>query len=54
MTELMERDYTQAGPAVGQRFPDVALPDQSGALVDLHQARGNRKALVVFHRSARW
>lgn len=41
-------------PKVGERFPDVTLPDQSGRPVDLHEARGARKALVVFYRSARW
>ena len=47
-------DYSQRGPAVGERFPDVSLPDQTGALVDLHPARRGRQALVVFYRSARW
>jgi hypothetical protein len=42
------------GPAIGTRFPDVRLPDQHGTLVDLHAARGARRALVVFYRSARW
>ena len=41
-------------PKVGDRFPDVALPDQNGHPVDLHAARGARNALVVFYRSARW
>ena len=49
-----ERDYTRAGPLLGTVFPDVLLPDQSGAMVDLHCARAGRLALVVFHRSARW
>jgi len=47
-------DFTDIGPRVGERFPDVALPDQRGELVDLHAARGERRALVVFYRSARW
>ena len=47
-------DYGERGPKVGDRFPDVRLPDQSGAVVDLHSARGGRRAVVVFHRSARW
>ncbi len=41
-------------PQVGERFPDIRLPDQNGSTVDLHAARGARKALVVFYRSARW
>jgi peroxiredoxin len=47
-------DVDRIGPPVGARFPDVRLPDQSGALVDLHAARAGRRALVVFHRSALW
>ena len=47
-------DFTTIGPAVGERFPDVRLPDQTGQIVDLHAARAGRRALVVFHRSARW
>jgi peroxiredoxin len=47
-------DFTTIGPAVGERFPDVVLPDQHGQRVDLHQARNGRRALVVFHRSAGW
>jgi hypothetical protein len=47
-------DFSQIGPAVGERFPDVILPDQNGTTVSLHQARGGRRALVVFHRSAGW
>jgi peroxiredoxin len=47
-------DFRQIGPAVGDHFPEVILPDQHGNLVDLHQARGNNRALVVFHRSAAW
>lgn len=49
-----ERDYTLAGPQVGEPFPDVVLPDQTGRSVDLHRARAGRRALIVFHRSARW
>lgn len=47
-------DFTAVGPAVGERFPDIRLPDQSGATVDLHAARAGRRALVVFYRSADW
>jgi peroxiredoxin len=51
---MPERDYTQVGPPLGEPFPDVVLPDQTGRNVDLHRERRGRKALVVFHRSARW
>jgi len=51
---LPPRDFRTIGPKEGERFPDVRLPDQAGALVDLHAARAGRAALVVFHRSAEW
>ena len=47
-------DFSHIGPAVGARFPDVVLPDQHGHTLSLHEARGSRRALVVFHRSAAW
>jgi peroxiredoxin len=52
MTETV--DYRGIGPKVGERFPDVRLPDQSGRVLDLHAARGGRRAAVLFYRSARW
>jgi len=51
---LPPRDFTTIGPKLGERFPDVRLPDQTGQVVDLHAARGRQRALVVFHRSAEW
>lgn len=42
------------GPTIGERFPDVVLPDQQNVPIDLHRARDGRQALVVFYRSARW
>ncbi|MFN0071739.1 MAG: hypothetical protein ACKVVP_09665 [Chloroflexota bacterium] len=54
MTDITARDYTLAGPRVGERFPDVILPDQSGTPVNLHAARRGKRAMIVFHRSARW
>ncbi|MBV8715114.1 MAG: hypothetical protein JO020_25115 [Chloroflexi bacterium] len=52
--QLPSVDFSRIGPAVGARFPDVRLPDQTGRLVDLHTERGARRALVVVYRSARW
>ncbi len=49
-----DSDEFPTGPDVGERLPDITLPDQSGANVNLEQARGNRRALVLFHRSVRW
>jgi hypothetical protein len=54
MMDQVDRDYVQAGPQEGERFPEVVLPDQTGQPVDLHQRRGGRRAIVVFHRSAKW
>jgi len=51
---LPPRDFTRIGPAAGQRFPDIDLPDQTGQAIDLHGARAGRRALVVFYRSADW
>jgi peroxiredoxin len=47
-------DFERVGPTVGEWFPDIELPDQSGNMVNLHEHRGNRRGLVVFHRSASW
>ncbi len=51
---IPEVDAENLGPVVGQRFPDVVLPSQTGSALDLHEHRNGRKALVVFHRSADW
>jgi peroxiredoxin len=48
------RDFDGIGPVEGGRFPDLRLPDQTGTMIDLHNARGGRPALVVFYRSAEW
>lgn len=52
--QLPPVDFRNVGPAVGQRFPDVRLPNQHGDVVDIHESRGHRRALVVFYRSASW
>jgi peroxiredoxin len=51
---MPELDFSTIGPAVGERFPDIRLPDQHGQIVDLHAARAGRRALVVVYRSAQW
>ena len=43
-----------SGPEIGERLPAIELTDQNGSLVNLEQARGNKRALVLFHRSVRW
>ena len=40
------------GPGIGSALPAVCLPNQQGQLVDIRQQCGNRRAIVVFHRSA--
>ncbi len=42
------------GPEVGELLPDFTLLDQHGAPVNFAGARDRKRALVVFHRSARW
>ena len=53
-TALVPVDYDGVGPTVGERFPDIRLPDQTGEIVDLHARRNGRKAIVIVHRSADW
>lgn len=47
-------EFVRIGPAVGEPFPNISLPDQHGRTVDLHAARAGRPAMVVFYRSAGW
>ena len=51
---LPPRDFRTIGPNEGERLPEIRLPDQTGAVVDLHATRAGRRAVVVFHRSAEW
>jgi hypothetical protein len=43
-----------SGPGIGERLPDISLQDQHGNRVDIEAVRGNRRALVMFHRSLQW
>ena len=52
--DINPEEHRRRGPETGRRFPDVRLADQTGAIVDLHEAHAGRPALVVFYRSARW
>ena len=47
-------DHFPTGPEVGELLPDFTLTDQHGTAVNFHESRGSRRALVLFHRSARW
>lgn len=51
---MPDTDDFPTGPAVGTRFPDFTLRNQHNELVHLEVARADRKALLVFQRSARW
>ncbi|MND09332.1 hypothetical protein D3C83_325700 [compost metagenome] len=42
------------GPDVGAPVPDFTLPDQHGRPVTFSEASAGHRALLVFHRSARW
>jgi len=53
-SSLPSLDFERIGPGLESRFPDIRLPYQTGRIVDLHTVRGDRPALVVFYRSARW
>lgn len=51
---MPEPEDFPTGPAVGEVFPDFTLHNQHNEAVNLNDARGGQKALVVFQRSARW
>jgi hypothetical protein len=38
----------------GQPMPDFTLPDHTGRLLNFHQIRDGRRALVHFFRSTVW
>ena len=46
-TPLPVIDFDGIGPRVGERFPDVVLPDQHGERINLHAARAGRRALLT-------
>jgi cytochrome oxidase Cu insertion factor (SCO1/SenC/PrrC family) len=47
-------DVARLGPQVGERVPDFALRDQSGAARTLQSVMGARGLMLVFIRSADW
>ena len=49
-----ETEGFPTGPDIGERLPDITLPDQLGRSTNIEQARGNRRALIIFHRSLDW
>ena len=52
--KLRAVNFDEIGPQVGQRFPDVYLQDQHGNVIDLHDDRAGRRAIIDVHRSADW
>ena len=50
---VTNEEYT-TGPAVGDRIPEFALPDQNGLERQLTDLTGPKGALLVFFRSADW
>ena len=49
-----ESEDFPTGPDLGERLPDITLSDQHGNAVNIEEARGEGRALVMFHRSVRW
>ncbi len=47
-------DVSTLGPQVGERIPDFALPDQHGRIRTLDSIKGEKGAMILFHRSADW
>ena len=47
-------DLSSLGPQIGEKVPDLALPDQHGAIQTLDSIMGERGAMLLFHRSADW
>ncbi len=45
--------YT-TGPEEGEKIPEFALPDQTGATRTLNNLTGKNGLFLVFHRSADW
>lgn len=48
------RGAFSTGPEVGDVFPSLVAMDQSGATVDVAEARGSGPAVVVFSRATVW
>jgi len=47
-------DGYATGPDPGERIPEFALPDESGAIRTLNDLAGPNGLFLVFHRSADW
>ena len=49
-----QNDGYRTGPAIGEKVPDFALPDQHGKAWTLPGLMGSNGLLLVFSRSADW
>jgi hypothetical protein len=47
-------DPQSLGPKVGERVPELSLPDQHGTMRSLRSTLGPKGAVLVFFRSADW
>jgi len=47
-------DDFPTGAGIGEAVPEFTLPDQHGRPVALSEVLKESRALLVFHRSARW
>lgn len=47
-------DGYATGPDTGEKIPEFALPDQTGATRTLSNLAGDSGLFLVFHRSADW
>jgi peroxiredoxin len=47
-------DDFPTGAAIGEPVPEFTLPDQHGRPIALSEVLKESRALLVFHRSARW
>lgn len=48
------REAFSTGPSIGDPFPEIVAMDQTGAKVDVHEARDGGPAVVVFSRATVW
>jgi hypothetical protein len=49
-----QNDDYRTGPAIGEKVPQFALPDQSGQTRTLNDLMGTNGLALVFSRSADW
>ena len=50
----LQNNDLKSGPAIGDKVPDFALPDQNGKQWAVRDLMGPKGMLLVFTRSADW